>query len=124
MADRATRCSATVHRGSASRAVDADSARLRRLEDDGVVQPEGAAGPVEPVGTGQDRGDRRRGAGPVRPARDLYVRHGPTGKAPTPWLFTELPSQEQWHEALAAQTRLTVSADEAARIVVSAWNGT
>jgi hypothetical protein len=57
-------------------------------------------------------------------ARELYVRHGLTGRAPAPWLFTGLPSREQWHEALAAQTRLTVSAAEAARVVVSAWNGT
>jgi hypothetical protein len=57
-------------------------------------------------------------------ARELYLRQGPTGRAPASWLFTVLPSQEQWHEALAAQTRLTVSAAEAARVVVSAWNGT
>jgi hypothetical protein len=54
-------------------------------------------------------------------ALDLYVRLGPTGSPPAPWLFTQLPSEERWYEALAAQTRLTVSAAEAARVVAAAW---
>ncbi len=57
-------------------------------------------------------------------ARDLYVRMGPTGRPPAPWLFTEAPSEQQWHEALAAQTRLGVSAVDAIQVVAHAWNGT
>lgn len=54
-------------------------------------------------------------------ALDLYVRLGPTGSPPAPWLFTQLPSDEQWHEALAAQTRLTISVTDAARVVAAGW---
>jgi predicted nucleotidyltransferase component of viral defense system len=54
-------------------------------------------------------------------AATLYRQHGPTGENPGDWLFDRLPSPVDWTAALAAQTRLTVTAAEAAKVVREAW---
>jgi predicted nucleotidyltransferase component of viral defense system len=54
-------------------------------------------------------------------AATLYRRHGPTGKNPGGWLFDDLPSSADWTAALAGQTRLTITAVEAAEVVREAW---
>jgi predicted nucleotidyltransferase component of viral defense system len=54
-------------------------------------------------------------------AATLYMRHGPTGGDPGDWLFDRLPSPAAWNAALAGQTRLTVTAVEAAAVVRTAW---
>ena len=55
-------------------------------------------------------------------ARDLYVRHGPTGRPPAPWLFDEVPGTPEWEAQLAAQTRLSVGPEDAAAAVRAAWS--
>jgi Nucleotidyl transferase AbiEii toxin, Type IV TA system len=54
-------------------------------------------------------------------ARDLYARHGPTGRAPAAWLFDTAPSEAAWTVSLAGQTRVRVGAAEAATRVRDAW---
>jgi predicted nucleotidyltransferase component of viral defense system len=51
----------------------------------------------------------------------LYRQHGPSGENPGAWLFDRLPSPADWTAALAAQTRLTVTALQAADVVRQAW---
>jgi hypothetical protein len=53
----------------------------------------------------------------------LYRRLGPTGTAPGAWTFADPPTEGQWHAALAGQTRLTVTAAQAAAAVAVAWTG-
>jgi Nucleotidyl transferase AbiEii toxin, Type IV TA system len=53
----------------------------------------------------------------------LYRRLGPTGTTPGAWTFADPPTEGQWHAALAGQTRLTVTAAEAAATVAAAWTG-
>lgn len=55
-------------------------------------------------------------------ARDLYARHGPTGRPPAPWLFDTPPTPQQWRDQLAAQTRLRTDPDTAAAVVRAAWS--
>jgi predicted nucleotidyltransferase component of viral defense system len=55
-------------------------------------------------------------------AVQLFVRHGPTGKAPSAWMFESAPSPEQWRSQLAGQTRLDVGPAEALERVRAAWN--
>ncbi len=54
-------------------------------------------------------------------AAGLYRRFGPTNKPPSANLFTTPPDQTDWTRQLAAQTRLTVTADEALHTVRRAW---
>jgi predicted nucleotidyltransferase component of viral defense system len=54
-------------------------------------------------------------------AAELFIAHGPTGNTPRPWMFTSAPTEERWQAQLAGQTRLTVSAAEALRMVADAW---
>ncbi|MEP6599390.1 MAG: nucleotidyl transferase AbiEii/AbiGii toxin family protein, partial [Actinomycetota bacterium] len=55
-------------------------------------------------------------------AAELFVAHGPIGSPPQPWMFTSPPSEARWREQLANQTRLTVTAVEAMKVVAHAWN--
>ena len=57
-----------------------------------------------------------------RDALDLYRRHGPTNRAPSPDLFREPPSEQAWRAALAGQTRLSVTAAQALNEVRGAWS--
>lgn len=54
-------------------------------------------------------------------AAGLWVRLGPTGIPPTPRMFTAAPDAASWHAQMAGQTRLTVTAEEALKIVGRAW---
>lgn len=54
-------------------------------------------------------------------AAELFIAHGPIGKAPQPWMFTSAPIEERWRTQLAGQTRLTVNAVEALHTVAHAW---
>lgn len=54
-------------------------------------------------------------------AAELFATHGPIGKPPQPWMFTTAPTDQRWHDQLAAQTRLTITAEEALRAVALAW---
>ncbi len=56
-----------------------------------------------------------------RTARDLFVRLGPTGRPPAPWLFDSPPTEPEWHDQLAGQTRLSASPTKAATTVRNAW---
>jgi predicted nucleotidyltransferase component of viral defense system len=54
-------------------------------------------------------------------AAQLFVANGPTGSMPQPWMFTTAPPEDRWREQLAGQTRLTVTAADALRMVSAAW---
>ncbi|WP_019969916.1 nucleotidyl transferase AbiEii/AbiGii toxin family protein [Mycobacterium sp. 141] len=54
-------------------------------------------------------------------AEDLYRRYGPTNQPPAPHDFTKAPSEAEWQNQLAGQTRLTVSPQDALRTVRNAW---
>jgi len=54
-------------------------------------------------------------------AAELYRRYGPTRRAPGRYLFNRAPSDAQWQAQLAGQTRLTVSATQALKVVREAW---
>jgi len=54
-------------------------------------------------------------------ALDLWMRLGPTGRAPTSDMFATAPVEASWRAQLAGQTRLTVTPDEALDVVRSAW---
>ena len=54
-------------------------------------------------------------------AADLFATHGPTGHHPPGWLFSAAPDEDRWRDQLSNQTRLTVSAAEALRVVAAAW---
>jgi hypothetical protein len=56
-----------------------------------------------------------------RAAADLYATHGPTGRPPGTWLFDRVPDESTWRSELGGQTRLTVTAAEAAAVVAAAW---
>lgn len=43
-------------------------------------------------------------------AAELFIAHGPIGKAPPSWMFTSAPTEEHWQASLDGQTRSTVSA--------------
>lgn len=52
---------------------------------------------------------------------DLFARYGPTSGPPQPWMFTQAPRQATWHDQLAGQTRLQVTAADALDVVRHAW---
>jgi predicted nucleotidyltransferase component of viral defense system len=54
-------------------------------------------------------------------AAALFVRLGPTGAPPSPWMFDREPLPLDWERQLGAQTRLSVSPGEALRSVREAW---
>jgi Nucleotidyl transferase AbiEii toxin, Type IV TA system len=54
-------------------------------------------------------------------AVELFKKHGPTGRAPSAWMFRDPPSTIDWHTDLAGQTRLTVEPLEAVHAVRLAW---
>ncbi|MHA7653920.1 nucleotidyl transferase AbiEii/AbiGii toxin family protein [Mycobacterium sp. ML4] len=54
-------------------------------------------------------------------AEDLYRRYGPTNQAPAPHDFTKAPTEAEWQNQLAGQTRLTVSPSDALAAVRDAW---
>lgn len=54
-------------------------------------------------------------------AADLFARYGPTSSTPQPWMFNRAPEQVSWHDQLAGQTRLEVTAQEALDVVRLAW---
>ena len=54
-------------------------------------------------------------------AADLYRRLGPTNALPDSWVFDRLPPRDRWEADLGGQTRLTLTAPEAAREVEAAW---
>lgn len=54
-------------------------------------------------------------------AAELFVAHGPIGRPPPPWMFGSPPSEARWRDQLGNQTRLTVTAAEALRVVARAW---
>lgn len=55
-------------------------------------------------------------------ARDLYARLGPTGRPPpAARLFRTPPTDAQWRDQVAAQTRLSITPTAAAASVCSAW---
>lgn len=57
-----------------------------------------------------------------RDALDLYRRHGPTNRAPSPDLFHRPPTEQAWRGALSGQTRLSVTAAHALAEVRKAWS--
>ena len=54
-------------------------------------------------------------------AERLYRRYGPTNKPPAPHDFTKPPTQADWENQLAGQTRLTVSPRHALTAAHDAW---
>lgn len=54
-------------------------------------------------------------------AEDLYRRYGPTNQPPARYDFTTAPTEADWRNQLAGQTRLTVSPSDALRDVRDAW---
>lgn len=57
----------------------------------------------------------------TRRAAELFVAHGPIGTTPRAWMFTSAPTEAHWQAQVAGQTRLTVRAAEALRVVADAW---
>lgn len=57
-------------------------------------------------------------------AAELFAAHGPTQNVPQRWMFTKAPTEDQWREQLAGQTRLTVTASGALAAVAAAWAAT
>jgi predicted nucleotidyltransferase component of viral defense system len=54
-------------------------------------------------------------------AADLYARLGPTNRRPDPVDYADAPLQARWERDLGGQTRLTVTATQAASAVAKAW---
>lgn len=54
-------------------------------------------------------------------AWELFRRLGPTGGPPMAWMFDLAPAEEAWRNQLSGQTRLTVSAADALRVVRDSW---
>jgi hypothetical protein len=54
-------------------------------------------------------------------AKDLYWRYGPTNQPPAPHDFAKAPTEAEWQNQLAGQTRLTVSAKDALHAAREAW---
>jgi len=57
-------------------------------------------------------------------AARLFARHGPTTTPPTRALFTHPPQEPHWRRDLSGQTRLTITAHNAAIIVGDMWDAT
>ncbi|GAA3543959.1 hypothetical protein AFL01nite_27820 [Aeromicrobium flavum] len=56
-------------------------------------------------------------------ALDLFVKHGPTGRPPTPRMFETAPTEEAWETGLGHQGVIRASPDEALAAVRDAWLG-
>ncbi|WP_082952992.1 nucleotidyl transferase AbiEii/AbiGii toxin family protein [Mycobacterium sp. 852002-10029_SCH5224772] len=56
-----------------------------------------------------------------RVALDLFKKFGPTNRPPSDHIFNSTPSDAAWRTQLAGQTRLTVTAAEAIKVVRDAW---
>jgi hypothetical protein len=54
-------------------------------------------------------------------AAELFARHGPTNRPPTPELFRTAPREDQWLRDLGGQLRLTVTAAHALTSVRDHW---
>ncbi|MCL3838741.1 nucleotidyl transferase AbiEii/AbiGii toxin family protein [Aeromicrobium duanguangcaii] len=54
-------------------------------------------------------------------AVDLFVKHGPTGRVPTPRMFTTAPTEVAWETALGHQCVIKAGPDEALVVVRDAW---
>lgn len=54
-------------------------------------------------------------------AGNLYRRYGPTNQPPAPHDFTKAPTETDWQNQLAGQTRFTVLARNALHSVRDAW---
>lgn len=54
-------------------------------------------------------------------AAELFRRYGPTNAPPLPTMFSRAPAETAWRLELSAQTRLTVTAEEALAVVRNAW---
>jgi predicted nucleotidyltransferase component of viral defense system len=54
-------------------------------------------------------------------AAELFARHGPTNRPPTPELFRTAPRQDQWLRDLGGQLRLAVTAAQALTAVREHW---
>ena len=54
-------------------------------------------------------------------AAELFVRFGPTGLAPQPWMFADPPTSHSWTTELGGQTRIAVGPVEALAVVRDAW---
>jgi predicted nucleotidyltransferase component of viral defense system len=54
-------------------------------------------------------------------AGKLFAVHGPTGRYPQSFMFENPPTEGAWVAQLAAQTHLTVAANEALGVVRDAW---
>jgi predicted nucleotidyltransferase component of viral defense system len=54
-------------------------------------------------------------------AAALFAAHGPTNEPPRLWMFETPPTEQEWRAQLAAQTRLTVTSQEALNAVRTAW---
>ena len=54
-------------------------------------------------------------------APELFARLGPTGQAPSPWMFDRAPSEADWTTQLKGQTRITVDVETALDTVATAW---
>jgi hypothetical protein len=54
-------------------------------------------------------------------AAGVFLRHGQFAHRPDEWIFATPPSEAHWHDALAHQTRLGLSASEALVRVRDAW---
>jgi hypothetical protein len=54
-------------------------------------------------------------------AARLFARYGPTNKSPDRSMFSKAPDEETWRRDLSAQTRLSITAEEALTIAADAW---
>jgi len=50
-----------------------------------------------------------------------FVKYGPTNRPPRAFMFSKAPAPREWEEALAGQTRLEISAEDALLAVRNAW---
>lgn len=51
----------------------------------------------------------------------VWTRCGPSARPPGSWIFASVPSERDWQDQLGHQTRLGVTARDAARAVERAW---
>lgn len=54
-------------------------------------------------------------------AAQLFARHGPTNRPPSPSVFRNPPSEDRWQRDLSGQLRLAITAAEALTGVREAW---
>lgn len=91
----------------------ADDLVLRRLEDRRLVRSAGIPRLLRSLGSRRARGRRRRRSGRFREVRTHW-------SAPQAFMFGKAPTRREW-AALAGQTRLEVSPEEALSAVRNAW---